>query len=139
MDGAYPGMPVVQFPIVDVREVAFAHLQGIKVPEARNQRFILCTESLWFKQIAETLKEEYGEFYKFKTGELKYCTVKLASFFDPSVRIILPLWRKSIILNNERSRKVLGIEYRDTKTTINEMALTLIACGQIAEKRKPKK
>lgn len=43
MSGAYPGMPKIHFAIVDVREVAKAHLQGIKVPEARNQRFIVAS------------------------------------------------------------------------------------------------
>ena len=37
----FPGMPKVQFAFVDVREVAFAHLQALKVEEAKNQRFIL--------------------------------------------------------------------------------------------------
>lgn len=36
MTGGYPGMPVIQFPIVDVREVALAHVLALKVPEARN-------------------------------------------------------------------------------------------------------
>ena len=36
MNGKFPGMPVVQMPLVDVREVAQAHLNGIKLPEAAN-------------------------------------------------------------------------------------------------------
>lgn len=46
-------------PIVDVREVAFAHLQALKVPEARNKRFILSSGSVWFKDIASALKNHY--------------------------------------------------------------------------------
>jgi len=41
MSGAFPGMPKIMFPIVDVRDVALAHLQALKIPEARNQRFVL--------------------------------------------------------------------------------------------------
>lgn len=48
MSGKLPGMPKIMFPIVDVREVAEAHLKALLVPEARNQRFILSSESLWF-------------------------------------------------------------------------------------------
>jgi len=43
MGGKFPGMPKIMFPIVDVREVAYAHLQGLKVPEAKGNRFILCS------------------------------------------------------------------------------------------------
>jgi nucleoside-diphosphate-sugar epimerase len=34
--GVMPGLPKMWFPIVDVRDVAQAHLNAIKVPEARN-------------------------------------------------------------------------------------------------------
>ena len=85
MSGAFPGMPKVHFAIVDVRECAVAHLQGIKVPEAKNQRFILSSESLWFKDIAQALKSTYPQ-YKIKTSELAYCPVKMVSFFDKSVK-----------------------------------------------------
>jgi hypothetical protein len=37
---------------------------------------------MWFREIAEALKEEFGADYKIKSGELKYCTIKLASIFD---------------------------------------------------------
>ena len=60
MDGKLPGMPKIMFPIVDVRDVALAHLRGIKIPEAKNQRFILSCKALWFKEIANALKNEYG-------------------------------------------------------------------------------
>jgi len=58
------------------------HLQAVKVPEAAGHRFIANNKSLWFKEIAEFLKEEFPKGYKIKTGELKYCTMKMASFFD---------------------------------------------------------
>jgi len=36
-----PGMPKVSMPIVDVRDVATAHLNAVLVPEAANKRFML--------------------------------------------------------------------------------------------------
>ena len=38
--------------LVDVREVALAHVQAIKVEEARNRRFILVNNSMWFGDMA---------------------------------------------------------------------------------------
>ena len=55
MSGVYPGTAKIQLAFVDVRECALAHLQGIKVPEAKNQRYILSSNSLWLKEIALTL------------------------------------------------------------------------------------
>mmetsp|Transcript_4733 Transcript_4733/g.3383 ORF Transcript_4733/g.3383 Transcript_4733/m.3383 type:complete len:88 (+) Transcript_4733:548-811(+) len=87
-------MPVIQIPIVDVRDVARMHLLAVQVKEAAGQRIISNGRSLWFREIAVILHEKYGHEYKFKTGELKYCTAKLASFFDPSVKLIIPIWGK---------------------------------------------
>lgn len=36
MAGKFPGMPKIMFPIVDVRDVALAHLNGIKIEAAKN-------------------------------------------------------------------------------------------------------
>jgi len=41
MGGKFPGMPRIMYPVVDVRDCAKAHLQAIKVEEAKNKRFIL--------------------------------------------------------------------------------------------------
>jgi len=40
--GKYPRLPRVGFGLVDVRDVAQAHLEALKRPEAANKRFILC-------------------------------------------------------------------------------------------------
>lgn len=45
--------PKITFGIVDVREVAEAHVKGITVAEAANKRFILSAETLWFRQVSE--------------------------------------------------------------------------------------
>ena len=34
--GAFPALPKILMPIVDVRDVALAHLNALKVPEAKN-------------------------------------------------------------------------------------------------------
>ena len=59
LSGKFPGMPKIMMPIVDVRDVARAHLQAIKIDDAKNKRFILSADSLWFKDVAEALKQRY--------------------------------------------------------------------------------
>lgn len=46
-----PGMPKVQFPIVDVRDVALAHLNAVKFENVKNSRYMLVGDSLWFREI----------------------------------------------------------------------------------------
>ena len=59
IEGVYPGMPKVSLPVVDVRDVAFAHLQAIKVEEAANKRFLLAAGTFWFKDYSQILKDEF--------------------------------------------------------------------------------
>lgn len=133
MGGAYPGMPKVQMAIVDVREVALAHLQGLKVPEAKNKRFILSSGTVWFKQIAEVLKNQYPQF-NVKDRELPYCPVKLASYFDKSVKSILPMWGKNMTVDNKQSREILNITYKEPAESIIAMAESLFDAGVIQRK-----
>ena len=93
---------------------------------------------MWFRDIALALKAEYGKNYKIKSGELKYCTIKIASIFDSSVKLILPMWNKTLLLENLRSRRVLGIEYKNPNETVVAMAESMIDSGLIKDKRKKK-
>lgn len=94
MTGKFPGMPKIMMPVVDVRDCAQAHLKAIKIPAAGNKRFILSARSLWFREYAEILKVAFPDF-KIKTKELPFCPVKLASWFDGSVKQILPFWNRT--------------------------------------------
>jgi len=49
--------------VVDVRDVAQAHLKAILIPEAANKRFILVGESLWLKDLCDALYGAYGKDY----------------------------------------------------------------------------
>ena len=51
MNGELPGIPKIMLPYSDVRDVAFAHVQAIKVAEAANQRFLLTTKSIKMLEI----------------------------------------------------------------------------------------
>ena len=48
MEGRYPGAPKIRIPLVGVTEVAEAHLQALKRPDAANKRFVLVNQTVWF-------------------------------------------------------------------------------------------
>ena len=56
----FPGVPKINLGCVDVRDVALAHLNAVLVPEARNQRFILVSESCWMREWGQYLDEVHG-------------------------------------------------------------------------------
>lgn len=59
MNNAMPGMPLVKLAMVDVREVAMAHLLSIKNREAANRRFIIYNNSMMCCELATVMKSEF--------------------------------------------------------------------------------
>lgn len=102
MTGEFPGMPKIMAPVVDVREVAFAHLQAIKVPEASGHRFALIAESLWFRDYARILKEAYPE-YKFRSDKMGFWLVKIISWFDTVGKQMVAMWEQPLYFDNSKS------------------------------------
>ena len=47
-------------PTVDVRDISKMHLEGLRRPEAANQRFIGCHETIYPKEILDVLSEHFG-------------------------------------------------------------------------------
>lgn len=59
MMGKWPGMPKTRMGLVDVRDVAQAHLEGIKKPAAANKRFILVENAYWFSKVGDMLHQNW--------------------------------------------------------------------------------
>jgi len=93
MMGEMPGAPKISMCMVDVRDVAEAHLQAILRPEAANKRFMLVADSIWFKDIGLCLHEKYGQDYKkVVKKEIPKLIMYVASIFNAEAKASLPLW-----------------------------------------------
>ena len=95
MDGSFPGgrIPQLQFGVVDVREIATAHIRCIERDEAQGKRYMLTGESLWFRDIGAMLSEKYGPMgYPVPTTEAKYCFVKFFSMFSQEAAAATKYW-----------------------------------------------
>ena len=62
----------------------------------------------------------------------------MAGLFIAEVKLILPVWGKDFKLINERSKTVLGVEYRSAAESTIAMANSIIDSGLLEDKRKPK-
>lgn len=97
-------MPHLQFGLVDVRDVARAHILSMQTPHACDgQRFLITTESFWFRDIAKILSKEFGsQGYFISTIQAPYPFVWLYSFIDPESKQILDRLNRKILLNNSK-------------------------------------
>ena len=57
MMGGYDALGKNKYALVDIKDVASAHLNALKIPEAANKRFILVGDMLWSREIAMALAE----------------------------------------------------------------------------------
>lgn len=55
MTNNIPGLSKITMGIVDVREVALAHIRALEIPKSDGKRYILCESSYWLEDIANIL------------------------------------------------------------------------------------
>jgi nucleoside-diphosphate-sugar epimerase len=127
LDGAVPGCPRLSFGAVDVRDVAGLHLSAMTNPAAKGQRFLaVAGDFVTIKEIAEMLKRRLGPAAKrVPTRVLPDFMVRLVSFFDSSVKQIVPELGKSKNATNAKARRVLGWAPRSNEDSIVATAESL--------------
>lgn len=126
--GAYPAAPRVEFPVVDVRDVAALHIKAMTNPRAAGERFIAANGSASLygigRQIAAALPDLKGKVPKFEMPDLMVRAIAIA---DKRLRTVLPELGTVRRCSNAKAREVLGHEFRSAETAIRDAALSLRA------------
>lgn len=114
------GAPALTMGVVDVRDVADAHLRAGFTAEAHG-RYIVNAESLTLLDIGRILRRRFGPFYPFPRMTAPKVLVKAIApaagltrkFVDRNIGYPLEF-------DNSRSRNELGLVYRPAEQTITE-------------------
>jgi len=134
-----PGLPKLAFGLVDVRDVALAHIKAMESPTSNGQRYLLVGGTYWFIDIANVLREEFEKHgYKIPKTVFNRCLIKFAANFDKKIKSIVNVLGKEMRVDNSKSIKELGINYRDPKQALIDMGWSFINLGGIPDKRKKK-
>lgn len=137
-DGTFAsGVPAIGMGVVDVREVATAHVRAGFTPAAEGRHILSGTNTDFF-EMANILSAHYGAVFKLPKSKMPKFMVWL---LGPMVNKAMT--RKVVSLNvdvpwtadNTKSREALGIEYRAMKDTLVDMYDHLIEGGRL----KPRK
>ena len=98
---------------VDVRDAARAHVRAIEVPAAGRQRFFVVAGHFSNKRIADIIRESHPE---------------MASKLPPEdAADDMPA--DVYGFDNKKSREVLGLEYRDLKTCVDDAVQSMMEVG----------
>jgi nucleoside-diphosphate-sugar epimerase len=129
--GKMPGVPRIGLEVVDVRDLADAHLRALTVPEAAGERFLATGEFVWMRDIARTLRAELGDAAsRVRTRQLPDLAVRLAARFgDEGLRSITPSLGRRNRHTTAKAQSVLGWQPRPAAETVVACAQSLLAHG----------
>jgi len=123
-----PACPRIAFAMIDVRDVAEAHLQAIIKPEAAGERFLLVTPSAWMVDVSKALS---GAGYNTPTGNLPDFMVRIIALFDKTIHLAARNLGQQTLVDNSKLKTVLGIEPRNVTEMSVSMAKTMKQFGVV--------
>lgn len=135
-DRDFPACPDVNWAVVDVRDVAAAHLAAMTAPNAAGERFICAIENYSMREVARVLDANFSERgFRIPTGNLPGFAMKLAAIFDKTARLALNDLGVRQDLDNSKIKRVLGWEPRDLEEMVVAMGNSFLDYGVVSPKR----
>ncbi|XP_022337706.2 uncharacterized protein LOC111133530 [Crassostrea virginica] len=137
MEREKPFVAKLNFPVVDVRDVAAAHVKAMTSDDAAGKRHLIVNTNVWMKEMAVILSKEFkSQGYNIPTANCPQPILWLTSFFDRTIKMVLPDVGKVYKFDNTRMKDVLQITPREVKDTLIDMAYSLIDAGLVKKTKK---
>lgn len=133
LGGAMPAFPNLFIPIIDVRDVASAHILAMTSPGAANGRFLLSNgPALPMQEIGAIVKAELGDAAKrVPTRSIPDLALRVAALFSAELRSSIPDLGYAKKTSNEKARRVLDWTPRPAREAILAAAKSLVEKGLI--------
>ena len=133
-DGTMKRVPALWFGIVDVRDVARAHIKAGYAATVKG-RYLVSHREMSFLEIGGVLRAKFGDAYPFPR---KRAPKFLAWLVAPSVGLTRRFVSRNVgfpmKLDNTRSIRELGVTYRPTEDTLVEHFQQLLDDGIVARR-----
>ncbi|MGI5191632.1 NAD-dependent epimerase/dehydratase family protein [Promicromonospora sp. CA-289599] len=132
LNGHMPGYPNMFVPIVDVRDVAAAHVAAMTAPGAAGQRFLVATgePAIAMKEIGATLRRDLGvQASKVPTRSIPNFVVRLTALFQDEYKSVAADLGYIKRVSNDKTRTLLGITPRPAREAIVAAGRSMIARG----------
>jgi len=127
-----PGCPDVGWPVVDVRDVADAHIAAMIIPEAAGKRFCCAIENSRLQDIALILAKHFKDRgYNIPTRMLPNILVRFRALFDKTTRLVVNDLGRRTQISNERIKKMLNWKPRTLEEMVVAMGESMIEQGVV--------
>lgn len=130
--GAYPAVPGVGYPIVDVRDVAEAHVLALTAPGAGGERIIAAEGYLSMMDLAQILKRECPHLgWRIPRFVMHDGFVRVYSHLDRRLKPVLPDLGVVRRTRNDKARRLLGMSFRSADDAAASTIQSLVTLGLI--------
>jgi nucleoside-diphosphate-sugar epimerase len=131
LDGSAIAIPHLGFEVVDVRDIAAAHLLALMAPAATGERFIASGPVVWFGEIAEILRTHLGpDAARVPTDALTDDDFRAVAQLSPQLAALLPLLGRDLQHSSAKAQRVLGWRPRPAVETIVDSARCILDRGR---------
>ncbi|MEO1045000.1 MAG: NAD-dependent epimerase/dehydratase family protein [Pseudomonadota bacterium] len=134
MDGSIPLIPNMGIGVVDVRDVAKAHVLALEAAaeKVRGERFPASQSFLWMADMAETLRRRVPEYAKkVPSGNMPDFLVKLLALFMEEMKQVKGELGNLRDVDGTHTTRTLGFDYIPAEQSIEDTARSLVAHGII--------
>lgn len=123
--GKDPMLPNIGFAVVDVRDVAEAHLRALQNSTSAGKRFPCVTGMMTLPEMGKVLKQTYPN-RPIATRIAPRFMLRILAVFDPQIRAILPELGQSHAVSNARARTDLEMRFISPEGALRASADWLI-------------
>ncbi|MEM7730390.1 MAG: NAD-dependent epimerase/dehydratase family protein [Pseudomonadota bacterium] len=130
MNGDFPAVPKLAFPVVDVRDCAAIHVAAMDATGAAGRRLIAAGETLSFARIGEILETEYptAKLPKFEAPSL---LLRALSLVDDRIKTILPDLGHTPRVDAAYVTSLTGVVPRPARESVLASARDLVENGNV--------
>jgi nucleoside-diphosphate-sugar epimerase len=125
LNGSVPALPRISFGIVDVRDVAEAHVRAMTAPEAGGRRFPMSEATLMMAEVAASLRQALPD-RRVPGVTLPDWAVRLYGLFDRDVRGVVNELGVVKRLDSSAAVQLLGHNLIKADDAIRATALSLV-------------
>lgn len=132
MTGQFEGIPRFGFSVVDVRDVADAHIRAMTNPAAKGQRFIVGGRFFWLKELVAVLSASFPDYAsRLPSNEVPDEVVRAMAQSNPDARTIVHELNRDLSVSAAKARRVLDWRPRPEAEAIRASARSLIDLGLV--------
>ncbi len=106
--GKDPMLPQVSIPIVDVRDVAEAHVRALERDASIGKRILVSDTSLWMTEMARAVKAAHPD-RRMATRAAPDLLMRVMALWDRQIASIVPVLGQELAISHDRAAEMLGI------------------------------